>query len=77
MSTPADTPDESDESLDTESRLCLAREQMVMEMNEGVMTTASLGRIARQWATEEPGDRGLLTVGLWGDLIDGTEDEDE
>lgn len=61
------------EALDAEARLCLARSQMVEEMSSGVMTTRGLGDIARQWATDEPGDRSLMTVGLWGDLIDGTE----
>jgi hypothetical protein len=60
-----------DAPLDTEARLCLAREQVVMEMGEGVMTTWRLGKIAEQWSTGEPGDRALMTVGLWSDLIDG------
>jgi hypothetical protein len=59
------------EALDAEARLCLARSQMIDEMAVGVMTMTELGEIARQWSTGEPGDRALMTVGLWNDLIDG------
>jgi hypothetical protein len=60
------------EALDAEARLCLARSQVIDEMSNGAMTATGLGEIARQWSTGEPGDRALMAVGLWSDLIAST-----